>query len=52
MTPTVTPAIEATRLTRSFGSTRAVDGLELTVPQGIVYGMLGPNGGCQFFRVS
>ena len=44
MTPTATPAIEATRLTRSFGSTRAVDRLELTVPQGIVYGMLGPNG--------
>jgi ABC-2 type transport system ATP-binding protein len=42
MTPTL--AIEATGLTRSFGRTRAVDGLDLTVPQGIVYGLLGPNG--------
>jgi ABC-2 type transport system ATP-binding protein len=41
---TSTQAIEATGLTRRFGSTRAVDGLELTVPQGMVYGVLGPNG--------
>ena len=41
---TATPAIEAVGLTRRFGRTRAVDGLELTVPQGIVYGVLGPNG--------
>jgi ABC-2 type transport system ATP-binding protein len=44
MTPAPTPVIEATGLTRSFGSTRAVDGLDLAVPQGIVYGVLGPNG--------
>jgi daunorubicin/doxorubicin transport system ATP-binding protein len=44
MTPTSVPAIEASGLARSFGSTRAVTGLELTVPQGIVYGLLGPNG--------
>jgi ABC-2 type transport system ATP-binding protein len=44
MTPPATMAIEATGLTRSFGSTRAVDGLELTVPRGVVYGLLGPNG--------
>ncbi len=44
MTPTATLAIEATGLTRSFGSTRAVDRLDLAVPQGIVYGVLGPNG--------
>jgi ABC-2 type transport system ATP-binding protein len=42
MTPTA--AIEAIGLTRRFGSTCAVDGLELTVPQGTVYGVLGPNG--------
>jgi ABC-2 type transport system ATP-binding protein len=27
-----------------FGTTRAVDGLDLTVPAGVVYGMFGPNG--------
>jgi daunorubicin/doxorubicin transport system ATP-binding protein len=43
-TMTPIPAIEASGLTRSFGSTRAVDGLELAVPAGIVYGLLGPNG--------
>jgi ABC-2 type transport system ATP-binding protein len=29
---------------KRFGTTRAVDGLDLTVPVGVVYGMLGPNG--------
>ncbi|MGW4502314.1 ATP-binding cassette domain-containing protein [Micromonospora sp. NPDC004336] len=38
------PAIEAEGLTRSFGQTRALDGLDLTVPAGTVYGVLGPNG--------
>lgn len=27
-----------------FGKQRAVDGIDLTVPKGIVYGFLGPNG--------
>jgi ABC-2 type transport system ATP-binding protein len=44
MTPTRTLAIEATGLTRAFGSTLAVDALELAVPPGVVYGVLGPNG--------
>jgi len=39
-----TPAIEASGLVKTFGSTRAVDGLELTVPRGGVFGLLGPNG--------
>jgi ABC-type multidrug transport system ATPase subunit len=35
----------ATRgLTKSYGSRRALDGLDLSVPPGIVYGFLGPNG--------
>jgi ABC-2 type transport system ATP-binding protein len=38
------PAIEAIGLTRSFGRTRAVDGVDLAVPAGSVYGLLGPNG--------
>ncbi|MEU2000031.1 ATP-binding cassette domain-containing protein [Rhodococcus sp. NPDC019627] len=37
-------AIETTGLVKTFGSTRAVDGLDLCVPVGGVYGVLGPNG--------
>src|SRR5512134_4047245 len=37
-------AIEATGLAKSFGETRAVDGLDLAVRRGSVYGVLGPNG--------
>src|SRR3954463_14767479 len=37
-------AIEATGLVKSFGSTRAVDGVALAVRSGSVYGVLGPNG--------
>jgi ABC-2 type transport system ATP-binding protein len=38
------PAIETAGLVKTFGSTRAVDGVDLTVPSGTVYGLLGPNG--------
>src|SRR5829696_7253807 len=38
------PAIEAEGLAKSFGETRAVDGVDLHVSQGAVYGVLGPNG--------
>jgi ABC-2 type transport system ATP-binding protein len=37
-------AIEASGLVKSFGSTRAVDGVDLSVRTGTVYGFLGPNG--------
>jgi ABC-2 type transport system ATP-binding protein len=37
-------AVEATGLVKEFGKTRAVDGLDLRVPAGTVYGVLGPNG--------
>jgi ABC-2 type transport system ATP-binding protein len=36
--------ISARGLTRRFGSVTAVDGLNLEVPKGSVYGFLGPNG--------
>ena len=36
--------MHAVGLTKRFGSTRAVDGLDLTVPTGCVYGFLGANG--------
>ena len=37
-------AIEATGLIKTFGTTRAVDGIDLAVPAGSIYGVLGPNG--------
>jgi ABC-2 type transport system ATP-binding protein len=37
-------AIEATGLVKVFGDTRAVDGVDLAVRSGSVYGVLGPNG--------
>ena len=39
-----TLAIEATGLAKTFGDTRAVDGVDLAVRAGCVYGVLGPNG--------
>jgi ABC-2 type transport system ATP-binding protein len=36
--------VECAGLTRDFGRLRAVDELDLTVPQGTVFGFLGPNG--------
>ncbi|QLH81175.1 ABC transporter ATP-binding protein [Halosimplex pelagicum] len=38
------PAISTTDLTKTYGETTAVDGLDLTVERGAVYGFLGPNG--------
>ena len=37
-------AIEAEGLVKDFGDTRAVDGIDLAVRRGAVYGVLGPNG--------
>jgi len=37
-------AIEFDGLTRDFGAVRALNGLTLTVPRGIIFGFLGPNG--------
>ena len=39
-----TLAIEASELAKSFGETKAVDGVSLAVRTGSVYGVLGPNG--------
>jgi ABC-2 type transport system ATP-binding protein len=41
---TSTLAIEASGLVKSFSGTRAVDGVDLAVERGAVYGVLGPNG--------
>ena len=37
-------AVVASGLVKGFGDTRAVDGIDLTVPSGSVFGLLGPNG--------
>jgi ABC-2 type transport system ATP-binding protein len=37
-------AVETSGLTRTFGRVRALDGVDLAVPTGVVYGVLGPNG--------
>src|ERR1700740_3532098 len=39
-----TPAIKAEGLVKHYGKTRALNGLDLRVEQGTVYGLLGPNG--------
>ncbi len=38
------PALEIRGLEKRFGSTRAVDGLDLVVPEGELFALLGPNG--------
>jgi ABC-2 type transport system ATP-binding protein len=37
-------AVQAIDLVKEFGETRAVDGINLAVPPGSIYGLLGPNG--------
>ena len=37
-------AVEASGLTKAFGRSRALDGVDLAIPRGSVYGVLGPNG--------
>ncbi|MBS4209103.1 ATP-binding cassette domain-containing protein [Bacillus sp. FJAT-50079] len=37
-------AVEAKGLVKAFGDNRAVDGVDLHVPTGSIYGVLGPNG--------
>ncbi len=38
------PVIEIEKLTRTFGTFRAVDGISLSIPAGETFGLLGPNG--------
>jgi len=38
------PAIEISRLVKTFGDAVALNGIDLAVPQGSVFGFLGPNG--------
>ncbi|HYP73750.1 MAG TPA: ATP-binding cassette domain-containing protein, partial [Microbacterium sp.] len=41
---TAVPALSLRGVSKSFGSTRAVDDIDLTVPAGTFYGIVGPNG--------
>jgi ABC-2 type transport system ATP-binding protein len=38
------PAIEITHVTKRFGAQTAVNDVSLTVPEGAIYGFIGPNG--------
>jgi ABC-2 type transport system ATP-binding protein len=38
------PAVEAVALRKAFGPINAVDGIDLSLPAGRIYGLLGPNG--------
>src|SRR5690348_4339445 len=42
--PNREPGVEIREVVKQFGETRALDGLNLLVPAGAVYGILGPNG--------
>jgi len=37
-------AVSATGLVKRFGNRRVVDGVDIAVPKGMIYGVLGPNG--------
>ena len=43
-TVTAEPAIAASALVKKFGAITAVDGIDLSLPAGRIYGLLGPNG--------
>ncbi|ALR19387.1 MULTISPECIES: ABC transporter ATP-binding protein [Sphingobium] len=43
-TPQPAYAVEAHGLVKTFGDFRAVDGIDIAVPAGTIYGVLGPNG--------
>ncbi len=38
------PAVHARGLVKQFGDLRAVDGIDLDVPRGMIFAILGPNG--------
>src|SRR6187397_3609330 len=44
MNPASQPAIATDGLTKRFGDLTAVDGIDLQLPAGRIYGLLGPNG--------
>src|SRR4029078_8124593 len=45
------PVIEIRRLTRQFGSTKALDDISLTIPRGGVFGLIGGHGAGKTTRI-
>ena len=43
-TPPPAPAVEAAALCKDYGPIHAVDGIDMSLPPGRIYGLLGPNG--------
>src|SRR2546430_15607156 len=43
--PSPTPILILDRVSKRFAGHTAVDELSLSVPSGVIYGLLGPNGG-------
>ena len=43
-TPAATLMVEVSGIAKSFGATKALDGVDLAIPTGTVLGLLGPNG--------
>jgi ABC-2 type transport system ATP-binding protein len=42
--PAPSPAVEAIALHKDYGEIHAVDGIDMSLPPGHIYGLLGPNG--------
>src|ERR1035437_1934008 len=42
--PAPAPAVEAVALRKDYGQIHAVDGIDMSLPPGRIYGLLGPNG--------
>jgi len=42
--PVHPPGVQAIGLRKTYGRTQALDGLDLTVPAGEIFGLIGPNG--------
>jgi ABC-2 type transport system ATP-binding protein len=42
--PVTAPAVETVALRKDFGQIHAVDGIDMSLPPGRIYGLLGPNG--------
>jgi ABC-2 type transport system ATP-binding protein len=43
-TPAAPPAVQAVALHKSYGHIHAVNGVDMSLPPGRIYGLLGPNG--------
>ena len=44
--------IEVSHLTKKYGSRLAVDDISFTVEDGVIYGLLGPNGAESVFAIA